>query len=115
MALSNMYSYIGDTTLAASLTNSPQVAYPQSSVLVMESSRIPFLEELQLFWKGSVIRKPNGRRDSSDLSAQRIQFNKLTKRWNRRKKRAAQRQSRWAALNASGMLLGALRTVTLAI
>jgi hypothetical protein len=22
----------------------------------MESSRIPFLEELQLFWKGSVIR-----------------------------------------------------------
>jgi len=24
----------------------------------MESSRIPFLEELQLFWKGSVIRKP---------------------------------------------------------
>ena len=41
----------------------------------MESSRIPFLEELQLFWKGSVIRKPNGRRDSSDLSAQRIQFN----------------------------------------
>ena len=41
----------------------------------MESSRIPFLEELQLFWKGSVIRKPNGRRDSSDLSAQRIQSN----------------------------------------
>ena len=25
----------------------------------MESSRIPFLEELQLFWKGSVIPKPN--------------------------------------------------------
>src|SRR6266446_3805474 len=63
--------------LAASLTNSRQVAYPQSSVVVMESSRIPFLEELQLFWKGSVIRKPNGRRDSSDLSAQRIQFNRL--------------------------------------
>src|SRR6266705_4765283 len=41
----------------------------------MESSRIPFLEELQFFWKGSVIRKPNGRRYSSDLSAQRIQFN----------------------------------------
>jgi len=46
----------------------------------MESSRIPFLEELQLFWKGSVIRKPNGRRDSSDLSAQRIQFNKALRR-----------------------------------
>ena len=37
---------------------------------------IPFLEELPLFWKGSVIRKPNERRDRSDLSAQRIQFNK---------------------------------------
>ena len=41
----------------------------------MESSRIPFLEELQLFWKGSVIRNQT-EGESSDLSAQRIQFNK---------------------------------------
>ncbi len=55
----------------------------------MESSRIPFLEELQLFWKGSVIRKPNGRRDSSDLSAQRIQFNKRLERTAEKRGRSA--------------------------
>jgi len=43
----------------------------------MESSRIPFLEELQLFWKGSVIRKPNSRGESSDLFAQGIQLKKI--------------------------------------
>jgi len=42
----------------------------------MESSRIPFLEELALFLKGIVTPRIDFVGESSDLSAQRIQFNK---------------------------------------
>src|SRR3989442_482621 len=41
--------------LPAFLQNIPVVAYPRSFVDVVESSRIPFLEELQLFQRGIVI------------------------------------------------------------
>src|SRR5207249_11731259 len=64
--------------LPAFLQNIPVVAYPRSFVDVVESSRIPFLEELQLFQRGIVIseirlseEKASGSIRAADLVQQR--------------------------------------------
>jgi len=51
----------------------------------MESSRIPFQEELALFLKAIVTPRIDFVGESSDLSAQRIQFNKRLQRTFRRR------------------------------
>jgi len=55
----------------------------------MESSRIPFQEELALFLKAIVTPRIDFVGESSDLSAQRIQFNKRLERTAEKRGRSA--------------------------